>query len=142
MTAGSAGDEKDLHEHSVRRVQQNPGWEMRREHLMRHFPGILGNFAVALAGLTLASIGALAAALGVLTLATVGASAGIGGTRPASAKSELHRPSDYSAAKGKVASNCFTTSSDRLVGAQRVWTPHGVMSLGGQYQRVQTTECR
>jgi hypothetical protein len=105
--------------------------------LMRHFPKIVVNLSAAVALLTTAAVGALALALALLTLATVGASAGVAGTRTTSLKGEPH-----SAKKIHLASNCVATSADRLVGAQRVWTPHGVMSLGGRFEKVQTTECR
>jgi hypothetical protein len=62
---------------------------------------------------------------------------------------DLHRQPDAAGppgisavGKGLVTGNCLTNPADRVVGAQRVWTQHGVIALGGNIERAPLTECR
>jgi len=96
----------------------------------KHFPNKLGN---------LATLVVVIAA----SCAASNASAGDAGLRTVGPRSyETRKPSDISNSKTRLAANCALTASDRVVGAQRVWTQHGVISVGGHVERVQTTECR
>jgi hypothetical protein len=107
--------------------------ENKWRNIMKHFPN------------TLRSLGNLAAAailLGVLAYAT-GASAGVNGARAGSPRGyEQHKPSDAAGGRGLMAVNCAAVSVDRNVGGQRVWTHHGVITVGGHAERTTSTECR
>ena len=96
---------------------------------MRHFPNILSNVVAALALITVSS---------AATSASAGDTVRTAGLRGY----ESHKPSDNTGTKGQLAANCVTVSTDRAVGAQRVWTQHGMISVGGHVESVRTTECR
>ena len=92
---------------------------------------------------TLRNLAAVAILLGV-TAAATGAQAGVTGARTSGLKGyERHKPVDGAGSPGvPVAGNCLTNSLDRIVGGQRVWTQHGVITVGGHAEKVPPTECR
>jgi hypothetical protein len=103
--------------------------------MMKDFPSSLCNLA------------AVTMLLGMFAPVT-GAEAGVIGGRTGGLRSyEQARAVDSTAAipvtrKGQIAGNCVMTSADRVVGAQRVWTQHGVITVGGHVERIPSTECR
>jgi len=98
--------------------------------MMKDFPNILCNLA------------ATALLLGT-SMATTAASDGVTDARSGSLRGyEQHKPADAAGARGLVAANCLPVSVDRVVGGQRVWTQHGVITVGSHTERVTSTECR
>jgi hypothetical protein len=94
---------------------------------------------------TLCTLGNVAAAAVLLTVSAYasGASAGVNGARAGSPRGyEQHKPSDAAGERGLMAANCAAGSVDRNVGGQRVWTPHGMIAVGGRPERTTSTECR
>jgi hypothetical protein len=97
---------------------------------MKNFPNTLCNLATT------------AILLGTSVAATA-ASDGVTGARSGSPRGyEQHKSADAAGGRGQVAANCLPVSVDRLVGGQRVWTQHGVITVGGHTDRVSSTECR
>jgi hypothetical protein len=101
----------------------------RREHLMKDFSNPLCNLS------------AVTLLLGI-SVGAIGAQAGVTGGRTRAL--EPHRQFEAAGLPGvriagKSQVNC-TTSIERTVGAQRVWTPHGVITVGGHVQKV--PDCR
>jgi hypothetical protein len=100
---------------------------------MKNFPNTLRN---------LGNLAAVAVLLGASAYAT-GASAGVNGTRSGSPRGyEQHKLTDASGGRGLMAANCSAALADRNVGGQRVWTPHGVITVGGHTEKMTSTECR
>jgi hypothetical protein len=100
---------------------------------MRNFPNTLRN---------LGNLAAAAALLGVSAYAS-GASAGVNGTRAGNLRGyEQHKSSDAAGGRGLMAANCAAVSVDRNAGGQRVWTPHGMITVGGHAERMTSAECR
>jgi hypothetical protein len=97
------------------------------EHLMKAFSG------------TSRKLAAVAASLAI-SAAVTSAQAGVVGTR--ALKGAEHKDTAAVRVAGRSASNCVTTSSDRMVGGQRVWTQHGVITVGARVEKVASTECR
>ena len=78
--------------------------------------------------------------LGVAAAAT-SASAEVSSLRNGAPRGyDQRKPPDTQGIKARLASNCTPVSFDRTVGAQRVWSQHGVISVGGHVEK--TTECR
>jgi len=97
---------------------------------MKDFPNILCNLA------------AKAVLLGT-SMAATAASDGATGARSGGLRGyDQHKPGDVVGARGQVAANCLPVSVDRVVGGQRVWTQHGVITVGSHTERVTSTQCR
>jgi hypothetical protein len=91
---------------------------------------------------TLCNLAATAMLLGT-SMAATAASAGVTGARAGSLRDyEQHKPADAAGGRGRVAANCVPVSVDRVVGGQRVWTQHGVITVDSRTERVTSTECR
>ena len=91
---------------------------------------------------TLCNLAATAILLGTSMAASV-ASDGVTGARAGGLRGyDQHKPADAASGRGQVAANCLPVSVDRVVGGQRVWTPHGVITVGSHTERVTSTECR
>ena len=88
---------------------------------------------------TLCNLAATAMLLGT-SMAATAASAGVTGARAGSLRDyEQHKPADAAGGRGRVAANCVPVSVDRVVGGQRVWTQHGVITVGSRTERVTLT---
>jgi hypothetical protein len=83
-----------------------------------------------------------------ISVALTDAQAGVTGGRTGGQRgNEQHKSSDPAGGirvtgKDEAAANCSTSLVDRMVGGQRVWTQHGVITVGGRIEKVLSTECR
>jgi hypothetical protein len=95
---------------------------------------------------TLRRLAAVALLLGIAAAATGVHAGAVGGrTRGYDAHRQLNSagsPATAAAAKNEIASNCTMTSIDRTAGGQRVWTQHGVVTVGSHIEKVPSMECR
>ena len=115
---------------------------------MRQFQNVLGAFAVAYALVAVAT-GTQHASAGDASVRTVGQRNAYESQRlPEETGAKAQRARQVAGQMtGQVATNaaggnCVASFYDRNVGGQRVWTPHGVITVGGRTESVQSTECR
>jgi hypothetical protein len=94
----------------------------------------------------LRSLAAVALLLGIATAASGAHAGAMGGrTRGYDAHRRLNSAGSLAtamSAKNQLASNCTMTSIDRTAGGQRVWTQHGVITVGSHIEKTPTMECR